>query len=125
MAEDGEYSATVPAEAGTYGVKAVLAETANYKAAESKPISFVIAAQTKPETGLSGGALAGIIIAVAIVAIAFALFALFIFRKDKSIGLSDFYKKLWKRIVKGRTESIKEAEFPAEENEIDEDDKRE
>jgi len=39
--------------------------------------------------------------------------------------LSDFYKKLWKRIVKGRTESIKEAEFPAEENEIDEDDKRE
>ena len=116
MAEDGEYSATVPAEAGTYWVKAVLAETANYKAAESKPISFVIAAQTKPETGLSGGALAGIII---------ALFALFIFRKDKSIGLSDFYKKLWKRIVKGRTESIKEAEFPAEENEIDEDDKRE
>ena len=106
-------------------MKAVVAETANYKAAESKPISFVIAAQTKPETGLSGGALAGIIIAVAIVAIALALFALFIFRKDKSIGFSDFYKKLWKRIVKGRTESIKEAEFPAEENEIDEDDKRE
>jgi hypothetical protein len=53
------------------------------------------------------------------------LFALFIFRKDKSIGFSDFYKKLWKRIVKGRTKSIKEAEFPAEEKEIDEDDKRE
>ena len=60
-----------------------------------------------------------------IVAIALALLALFIFRKDKSIGFFDFYKKLWKRIVKGLTESIKEAEFPAEENEIDEDDKRE
>ncbi len=65
MVEDGEYSATVPAEDGTYWVKAVVAETANYKAAESKPISFMIAVQTKPETGLSGGALAGIIIAVA------------------------------------------------------------
>ena len=43
----------------------VVAETANYKEAESKPISFMIAVQTKPETGLSGGALAGIIIAVA------------------------------------------------------------
>ena len=65
MAEYGEYSATVPAEVGTYWVKAVVAETANYKEAESKPISFMIAVQTKPETGLSGGALAGIIIAVA------------------------------------------------------------
>lgn len=105
-------------------MKVVVVETANYKAAESKPISFAIAAQTKPETGLSGGALAGIIVGV-IVAIALALFALFIFRKDKSIGFSDFYKKLWKRVVKGRTESIKEAGFPAEKNEINEDDKRE
>ncbi|MCD8295795.1 MAG: hypothetical protein LUE27_11245, partial [Clostridia bacterium] len=39
---NGEYTTAVPADAGTYYVKAVVEETANYNAAESKAVSFEI-----------------------------------------------------------------------------------
>ena len=42
-AADGVYVTDVPVNAGTYFVKAVVAETANYRGAESKPQSFEIA----------------------------------------------------------------------------------
>ncbi len=41
--ENGTYTDTVPADAGTYYVKAYLPEQENYKAMESKPVSFKIA----------------------------------------------------------------------------------
>ncbi|MBR2611737.1 MAG: hypothetical protein IKC72_01590 [Clostridia bacterium] len=43
---DGEYSATVPQNAGTYYVKAVVEATANYTALESEALSFTIAKAT-------------------------------------------------------------------------------
>lgn len=47
-AADGVYVTDVPVNAGTYFVKAVVAETANYRGAESKPQSFEI---TKAQNG--------------------------------------------------------------------------
>ena len=41
--EIGEYTETVPEEAGTWYVKAVLGESKNYEGSESAPVSFVIA----------------------------------------------------------------------------------
>ena len=44
--EYGEYTTTVPAEAGTYYVKAFIAETSNYTGAESDAVEFTIAEYT-------------------------------------------------------------------------------
>ena len=45
-AADGDYSATVPTEAGTWYVKATVPETDNYKGAVSEPIEFEIEKKT-------------------------------------------------------------------------------
>ena len=45
-AADGEYTTTVPTEAGTYYVKAFITETSNYTGAESDAVMFTIAKYT-------------------------------------------------------------------------------
>lgn len=45
-AADGDYSATVPTEAGTWYVKATVPETDNYKGAVSEPVEFEIEKKT-------------------------------------------------------------------------------
>ncbi len=45
--EDGEYTSDVPTEIGTWYVKAVVAESEEYKALESAPVSFQILERTQ------------------------------------------------------------------------------
>lgn len=52
---DGEYTATVPANAGTYYVKAVVQDNANWIGAESQAISFTIAKASVTISGAVGG----------------------------------------------------------------------
>ncbi|WP_010263709.1 YDG domain-containing protein [Treponema primitia] len=49
-AEDGEYDRKAPEKAGTYWVKAAVAETTNYQGAESEAVSFTIHPAGKPIT---------------------------------------------------------------------------
>lgn len=50
---DGEYTSTVPTTAGTYYVKAKVANSSNYDGSESEPVSFTIAKAAASITGLS------------------------------------------------------------------------
>ena len=95
-AADGEYSSNVPVKPGTYWVKAVVAGTSNYEAAESNPVSFVIA-----KAGLTSGAIAGIAIACILAAAILTLLALFFFRKDKNLNFAAFYQGLWIKSATG------------------------
>ena len=54
-AADGTYSATVPTNAGTWFVRAVIAETDNYQGATTQPLSFTIAkAAITPAVSITG-----------------------------------------------------------------------
>lgn len=57
--------------------------------AHASPASVVLTIKTKAV--LSGGAIAGIVIGSVLVASVLALLALFLFRKNKSIGFKDYY----------------------------------